>query len=171
MARAAMMRKAVFTAVRKLALVPTTLPDWRYQPSGSRNERFAVDTVQPFRLVLEAGHELVPRKKDGGKGTEQVNAITILDVVDCRWRRKDKWRQKPTHATRAMRSDPDGSSGNAWTSRYFRMPNSRVDVVVLPSWSVKSSRTKHHLSRKQCCNSKKFSASTPALREVQRDAV
>ena len=73
---------AVLRAARSLALVPTTPPDRRHQLSGDRYEQFAVDLVQPYRLVLEANHEPVPRREDGGIDTERVTAITILDVVD-----------------------------------------------------------------------------------------
>ena len=82
MARAIMMRMTVLRAAHSLALVPTTPPDRRHQLSGDRDEQFAVDLVQPYRLVFRANHETVPRKEDGGIRTEQVTAITILDVVD-----------------------------------------------------------------------------------------
>ena len=82
MARVITLRMAVLRAARSLALVPTTPPDRRHQLSGDRDEQFAVDLVQPYRLVFEANHEPVPREEDGGIDTEQVTAITILDVVD-----------------------------------------------------------------------------------------
>ena len=82
MARVIMMRMAVLRAARTLALVPTTPPDRRHQLSGDRDEQFAVDLVQPYRLVFEANHEPVPREEGGGIDTEQVTAIKILDVVD-----------------------------------------------------------------------------------------
>ena len=82
MARVIMLRMAVLRAARNLGLVPTTPPDRRHQLVGDRDEQFAVDLVHPYRLVFEANHEPVPRKDDGGIDTEQVTAITILDVVD-----------------------------------------------------------------------------------------
>ena len=82
MARVITLRMAVLRAARSLALVPTTPPDRRHQLSGDRDEQFAVDLVQPYRLVFEANHEPVPREEDGGIDTQQVTAITILDVVD-----------------------------------------------------------------------------------------
>lgn len=82
MARVIMMRMAVLGAARNLELVPTTPPERRHQLVGDRHEQFAVDLVHPYRLVLEANHEPVPRRDDGGIDTEQVTAITILDVVD-----------------------------------------------------------------------------------------
>ena len=82
MARVIMMRMAVLRAARNLGLVPTTPPERRHQLVGDRDEQFAVDLVQPYQLVFQADHEPVPRKDDGGIDTEQVTAITILDVVD-----------------------------------------------------------------------------------------
>ncbi len=82
MARVMMTRMAVLRAARSLVLVPTTPPDRRHQLSGDRHERFAVDLVQPYRLVFDANHEPIPRKEDGGMDTERVTSITILDVVD-----------------------------------------------------------------------------------------
>ncbi len=82
MARVIMMRMAVLRAARNLGLVPSTPPDRRHQLVGDRDEQFAVDLVHPYRLVFEANHEPLPRKDDGGIDTEQVTAITVLDVVD-----------------------------------------------------------------------------------------
>ena len=82
MARAIMMRMAVLRAAQNLTLVPTSRPDRRHQLSADRDEQFAVDLVQPVRLVFEANHEPVPRRKDGGIDTDQVTAIRILEVID-----------------------------------------------------------------------------------------
>ena len=82
MAEVIKMRMAVLHAARNLALVPTTPPDRRHQLVGDRDEQLAVDLVHPYRLVFEVDHEPVPRRSDGGIDTEQVTAITILDVID-----------------------------------------------------------------------------------------
>ena len=82
MARAIMMRMAVLRAARNLAQVPTTPPDRRHQLGGNRYEQFAVDLVHPYRLVFKPDSRSIPRKDDGGTDTEQVTAITILDVAD-----------------------------------------------------------------------------------------
>ena len=50
--------------------------------SGNRDGQFAVDLFHPHRLVFEPNHRPLPRKDDGGIDTEQVTAITILDVID-----------------------------------------------------------------------------------------
>ncbi len=75
-------RLAVLSAARNLALVPTTPPDRRHQLSGDRDEQFAVDLVHSRRLVFAPNHEPFPRRADGGIDTEQVTAITIIDVID-----------------------------------------------------------------------------------------
>lgn len=82
MAKIIMMRMAVLTAARNLVLVPTTPPDRRHPLRGDREEQFAVDLVHPHRLVFKPSHEPLPSKADGGIDTEQVTAITILDVID-----------------------------------------------------------------------------------------
>jgi len=82
MAKVIMIRLAVLKAARTLALVPPTPPDRRHHLRGDRDEQFAVDLVHPYRLVLEANHDPLPRKDDGGIDVEQVTAIRIIDVID-----------------------------------------------------------------------------------------
>ena len=82
MARTITLRMAVLRTARNLALVPTTPPDRCHQLVGGRDEQFAVDLVQPYRLVFEPNHEPLPRRGDRGIDTEQVTAITILKVVN-----------------------------------------------------------------------------------------
>ena len=82
MAKVMMTRMAVLRAAGNLALVPATPPDRRHQLGGDRKEQFAVDLVNPYRLLFEANHEPLPRKDDGGIDTAQVTAITIREVVD-----------------------------------------------------------------------------------------
>ncbi len=82
MAKVLMMRMAVLRTARNLALVPTTPPDRRHQLRGDRDEQFAVDLVQPYRLVFRPNHEPFPRNDDGGIDVEQVSAIAILEVTD-----------------------------------------------------------------------------------------
>ena len=82
MARKIKTRLAVLSKARALAKVPTTPPERRHQLHGDRDEQFAVDLVRPRRLVFEPNHEPLPRRDDGGIDTEQVTAITIIDVVD-----------------------------------------------------------------------------------------
>ena len=81
-AKAIARRMAVLKSARNLAEVPTTPPDRRHQLVGDRDEQFAVDLVQPRRLVFSPDHDPVPRRDDGGIDVERVTAITIEDVVD-----------------------------------------------------------------------------------------
>ncbi len=82
MARVITLRMVVLGAAPNLSLVPITPPVRRHQLSGDRREQFAVDLVHPKRLLFEVNHDPVPRKVDGGINTEQVTAITILEVAD-----------------------------------------------------------------------------------------
>lgn len=82
MARVIMMRLAVLKNARVLALVPTSPPDRLHQLTGNRKGRFAVDLVQPYRLILAPSNEPIPLKEDGGIDRDRVTAITVLDVVD-----------------------------------------------------------------------------------------
>jgi toxin HigB-1 len=82
MAKAVMKRLAVLKSARTLTMVPTTRPERRHQLQGKRSGQYAVDLVHPFRLVFEPNHEPLPRKADGGIDTDQVTAITIIDVID-----------------------------------------------------------------------------------------
>lgn len=76
------LRLAVLKNARTLAMVPTTPPERRHKLSGNRREQYAIDIVQPYRLIFEPTHDPVPRGADGGVDTHQVTAITILEVVD-----------------------------------------------------------------------------------------
>ena len=76
------MRLAVLRAAPTLSMVPTTPPERRHQLRGDRDEQYAVDLVQPYRLVFEPNHQPLPRREDGGIDTHQVSAITILEVID-----------------------------------------------------------------------------------------
>lgn len=82
MAKTIKMRMAVLKNARTLYLVPTTKPDRRHQLHADRDEQYAVDLVHPHRLVFEPDHNPIPRKEDGGVDTEQVTAITIIEVID-----------------------------------------------------------------------------------------
>ncbi len=82
MARTVAMRMAVLRNARTLGKVPVTNPDRRHQLEGNRAGQYAVDLVHPKRLVFEPNHNPMPRKEDGGIDTDQVTAITIIEVVD-----------------------------------------------------------------------------------------
>ena len=82
MAKTIATRMAVLKAARNLGMVPVTPPERRHQLVGNRNDEFAVDLVHPYRLVLKASHEPVPRNDDGGIDPDRVTAVTILGVID-----------------------------------------------------------------------------------------
>lgn len=75
-------RIAVLKGLHNLSLVPTTLPERRHQLKGNRKGQFAVNLVQPYRLIFEVDHETVPRKHSGEIDLERVTAIKILEICD-----------------------------------------------------------------------------------------
>lgn len=77
-----MRRLAVLKNAGTLSLVPATKPERCHQLTGKRRGQYAVDLVHPHRLVFEATHEPIPRKEDRTIDTDQVTAITIIEVVD-----------------------------------------------------------------------------------------
>ncbi len=82
MARIVAMRMAVLRHARTLSMVPVTKPDRCHQLEGDRAGQYAVDLVHPKRLVFEPNHKPLPRKEDGGIDTDQVTAITVIEVID-----------------------------------------------------------------------------------------
>ena len=82
MARTIAMRLAVLRKARTLSMVPVTRPERRHQLEGDRAGQYAVDLVHPKRLVFEPNHNPTPRKEDGGIDTDQVTAITVIEVID-----------------------------------------------------------------------------------------
>ena len=75
-------RMAVLKAARTLASIPEMPPERRHMLQGKRRGQFAVDLVQPYRLVFRLDHEPLPRGEDGGIDTERVTSIEIVQVVD-----------------------------------------------------------------------------------------
>ena len=65
-----------------LATVPAERPLRCHQLSGDRDEQFAIDLVQPFRLVFEVAHDPIPRDEFGGIDKRRVTAIRIIEVID-----------------------------------------------------------------------------------------
>lgn len=82
MAQVVMARIAVFQDASDLAKMPTFKPERCHQLAGDRDEQFAVDLVQPFRMVFEVVHDAMPRDKSGGIDKERVTARRILEVTD-----------------------------------------------------------------------------------------
>ena len=75
-------RIAVLRRVNSLTDLPATPPTRRHLLTGGRNGQYAIDLVHPYRLILEPNHNPVPRRADGGIDTDQVTAITIMEIVD-----------------------------------------------------------------------------------------
>ena len=82
MAKVIMIRLTTLKAAETLEQVPTTPPDRRHQLKGNRDEQYAVDLDRRHRLIFEPDHDPIPRKEDGGIYLKQVNAITIIEVID-----------------------------------------------------------------------------------------
>ena len=82
MVRTIAMRMAMLRHAPTLSKVPITKPDRRHQLKGNRAGQYAVDLVHPNRLVFEPNHNPVSRKADGGIDTDQVTAITIIEIVN-----------------------------------------------------------------------------------------
>jgi proteic killer suppression protein len=76
------LRMAVLRAAANLARVSSLPPERCHELSEGRAGQFAVDLIQPFRLVFEPADEPVPRKADGGIERALVTKIRILSVED-----------------------------------------------------------------------------------------
>ena len=81
-ARAIVTRLEVLNNAATLTQVSTAPPERRHSLSGQRRGQYAVDLVHPYRLIFEPEHSPLPRQADGGIDTDQVTAITIIEVVD-----------------------------------------------------------------------------------------
>lgn len=82
MAETIALRIAVLQGVPALTAVATTPPERRHALLGARSGQYAIDLAHPYRLIFEPNHIPVPRRADGGIDTDQVTAITIIEVVD-----------------------------------------------------------------------------------------
>ena len=82
MAKSIQKRMAVLKAAPALASVPESPPERRHMLQGKRHGQFAVDLVQPHRLVFNPDHDPLPRRDDGGIDVEKVTNIKIVAVVD-----------------------------------------------------------------------------------------
>lgn len=82
MTRTIMMRLAILKNSRVLSLVPTSRPERLHQLGQNRSGQFAVDLVQPYRLIFVPNHDPIPLKEDGGIDRDKVTAITIIEVAD-----------------------------------------------------------------------------------------
>lgn len=53
-----------------------------HQLTGEGAEQFALNLIQPYRLILECADDPVPRLDDGGINCEHVTSVTIVKVAD-----------------------------------------------------------------------------------------
>ena len=82
LARRLMMRRmAILRSALTLAMVPTSRPERRHQLSGRRRGQFAVDLVQPYRLVFNPDNDPVPIEKMA-ELTRSSDRDQILEVID-----------------------------------------------------------------------------------------
>lgn len=82
MAKVIARRMAVLRNAKTLSLVPVTKPERRHPLDGDWAGHYAVDLVQPFRLIFAPNHNPVPAKEDGAPDLEKITAIKIAAVVD-----------------------------------------------------------------------------------------
>lgn len=82
MAKTIMRRLAVLKSARTLSRVPRSKPERMHQLTGDRSGQYAVDLVQPYRLIFVPDHNPLPRLDDGGIDTDRVTAITIMEIAD-----------------------------------------------------------------------------------------
>lgn len=82
MARTIMVRMGILQAAPNLDAVPHEKPVRCHQLSQNRDEDFAVNLDQPYRLIFRPDHDPVPRLPDGGIDKAAVTSIEIIDVVD-----------------------------------------------------------------------------------------
>ena len=81
MARTIMTRLAVLREAPMLSMVPTLPPNRRHQLHGNRAGQYAVDLTHPYRLIFEPS-DTPARKAKGEVNTDEVTAITIIEVID-----------------------------------------------------------------------------------------
>lgn len=81
MARTIMTRLAVLREAPTLSMVPTLPPNRRHRLHGNRAGKYAVALIHPYRLIFEPAD--TPARKAGGEmNTDEVTAITIIEVID-----------------------------------------------------------------------------------------
>ena len=73
---------AYLRSTPSLAMISTGRPYRCHQLSGDRDEQYAIDLVQPFRLVFEVAHEPISLDKSGGIDKRRVTAIRVMEVID-----------------------------------------------------------------------------------------
>jgi len=70
------------TASATLTVLKTIPAANCHQLSADRDDQYAVDISANYRMILEIDHDPIPRKDDGGIDSDQITAITILEITD-----------------------------------------------------------------------------------------
>ena len=75
-------RMAVLLQAPNLAAVPTGKPDRCHELKGNRRGQFAVDIVQPHRLVFRPSRDILTQRQGRRIELGHITAIKILGVED-----------------------------------------------------------------------------------------
>ena len=81
-AKKIMLRIGVLKAAANLNQVPKVKPDRWHELKNNRKGTFAVDLMQPYRMIFKPDMEPVPLLEDGGIDLKEVIRIQILEVED-----------------------------------------------------------------------------------------
>jgi proteic killer suppression protein len=73
-------RMSKLEAADNLDQIPKEPPERCHQLMGNRDEQFAVDLPQPWRLIFEVNNKPIPRKDDQGIDLKRVTEIKIIEV-------------------------------------------------------------------------------------------
>jgi proteic killer suppression protein len=74
------LRMKTLEAAATLHEVPKIPPDRCHQLAGDRDGQFAVDLVQPSRLIFKPKGD-ISRRPDGGIDLNKVTEITIIEIA------------------------------------------------------------------------------------------
>jgi plasmid maintenance system killer protein len=59
------------------------LPQIRlHQLVGNRDEQLSLDVKHPYRLIITAHHEEIPRKQDEGLDWQRTTSVLVLEIAD-----------------------------------------------------------------------------------------
>lgn len=82
------LRLAELRAAENLSEISALPPTRLHSVDGIRKDCWAVDTVQPQRLLFKINQDPVPLLPDGGIDKKKVTAIKIWEVEDYHGKRK-----------------------------------------------------------------------------------
>ena len=83
LAKVLWMRLAFLRASANLAAVPVSPPFRLHKLFVERKDsKYAIDLIQPFRLIFEPFHDPKPLQINGGLDLSNVTKITIVQIED-----------------------------------------------------------------------------------------